>query len=89
MFYLENGGSFGLKSQCFKAKKGVHVGLKSQCFIMKKELFWAEKSLFGCKKGGHFQTGVRDPGLVDEVSYGGITFFSFDDDVCKPIIGSI
>ncbi len=36
MFYCEDGGSFGLKSQCFTAKRGS---------------FWTEKSLFYCKKG--------------------------------------
>ncbi len=46
MFYRAKGGSFGLKSQCFTAKKEVNFELKSQCFIAKK----------GCcsKIGGHF-----------------------------------
>ncbi len=58
-FTVKKGCSFGLKSQCFTAKKGIHFELKSQCFIMKKGSFWAEKSVFCHKKGGHFQTGEQ------------------------------
>ncbi len=56
---VKKGGSFGLTSQCFTSKKGVHFRLKSQCFIAKKGLFWAEKSVFCHKRGGHFQTGEQ------------------------------
>ncbi len=51
----EKGVNFDV--QCFTMKKGGSFGLKSQCFIAKKGLFWAEKSVFCCKKGGHFKTG--------------------------------
>ncbi len=77
MFYCENGGSFGLKSQCFTAKKEVNFGLKSQCFIAKKGSFWAEKSVFCSKKGVifklenkdgyHLFQWVREPGSVCQV----------------------
>ncbi len=74
--YCENGGSFGLKSQCFTAKKGVNFELKSQCFIAKKGSFWAEKSVFCCKKGGHFQTGEQGWVPVFPVSEGaGVPYF--------------
>ncbi len=59
MFYCEKEDSFWLKSQCFTTKKGVHFGLKSLCFITKKGSFGVEKSMFCCKKGGHFQTGEQ------------------------------
>ncbi len=29
------------------------------CFTMKGRIIWAEKSVFCCKKGGHFQTGEQ------------------------------
>ncbi len=59
------GGSFGLKSQCFTAKKVVHFGLKNQCFIAKKGSFWAEKSVFCRKKGGaHLQNPPRHTNIV-------------------------
>ncbi len=70
-------GSFGLKSQCFTAKKGVHFGLKSQCFIAKKGLFWAEKSVFCCKKGGHFQNGEHGWVPFFPVSEGAATWLCY------------
>ncbi len=72
VFYCENGGSFGLKSQRFTTKKGVHFELKSQCFIAKRGYFELKSQCFATK-GGNFQTGgqdgyhflqwVREPGL--------------------------
>ncbi len=68
----EKGVNFDV--QCFTVKKRVYLGwkvsvllekregnfrLKSQCFIAKKRSFWAEKSVFCCKKEGHFQTGEQ------------------------------
>ncbi len=40
-------------------QKRGHFRLKIQCFITKKRSFWAEKSEFCCKEGGHFQTGEK------------------------------
>ncbi len=65
----EKGVNFDI--QYFTMNKGVHLGWKvtvlpqtrwfiliwKVCFIMKKGWFWAEKSVFCHKIGGHFQTG--------------------------------
>ncbi len=62
MFYSEKGGSFGLKSQCFTSKKGVHFGLKVSVLSRKRGRFELKSQVFCSQKGGHFQT--REQGWV-------------------------
>ncbi len=52
-------GEIWAEKSVFYHKKGVHFGLKIQCFIAKKGLFSAEKSVFCHKKGCNFQTGEQ------------------------------
>ncbi len=58
-FTVKKGVHLGWKIGVLLQKKGVHFELKSQCFIAKKGSFWAEKSVFCHKKGGHFHTGEQ------------------------------
>ncbi len=64
------GGSLGLKSQIFTAKKEVHFGLKSQCFITKKGSFWAEKSVYYHKKRGAFSNWRTRMGTIFSSEWG-------------------
>ncbi len=59
MFLLWKWGFIWSEKSVFYCKKGDHFGLKTQCFSAKKGLFWAEKSVFCSKKGGNFQTGEQ------------------------------
>ncbi len=52
--------------QCFTVKMGVHLGWKVSVLPQKGGSFWTEKSVFyreksvySCKKGGNFQTGKQ------------------------------
>ncbi len=70
MFFCEKECSFGLKSQCFTTKKGFIWNWKVSVLSWKKGSFWAEKSVFCRKRGGHFQTGEQGWVPLSPVSEG-------------------
>ncbi len=59
MFYCEKEGSFGLKSQVFYRKNGGSFWTEKSSVLLRKRGRFETKSVFYCKKGGHFQTGEQ------------------------------
>ncbi len=60
VFYREKGGSFGLKSQCFTAKKGFILDWKVRVLSRKRGRFELKSQCFAAKKGVIFKLENKD-----------------------------